>query len=153
MGRRALTAAGVLGAALALQASCVAVFGVDEPSLHNVVAEMCQCDSLQALDGCEATLTARLDGAGGAAQQAWLAHYVDKCLECKDALLCLSESPTCTLSTCKLDAECCQVSTVGATICFAGSCKACSVGACTQDVECCQTSDAGKVKCVDGSCT
>lgn len=151
-GRRFLLSFAAIGAALGLQASCVAVFGVDEASLHDVVIDMCKCDALQGLDGCVATLTERLDGAGGAAQEAWLARYVKTCTQCGDVLACLSESPTCTLSTCKIDAECCQTNAAGPTTCKAGACKECSVGSCTVDADCCPSGDAGKVKCVVGFC-
>jgi hypothetical protein len=118
----ALAACG-LAVPLVIQASCVAVFGVDVEKLRNAVQDMCACDQLKAVETCESTLSKRLDGAGEAARTAWLAKYDEQCTTCGGALTCLSAVPTCSLDKCKLSEECCQVS------------------------------DAGEVKCVDGTCS
>ena len=123
-GRRAMIALAAFAAALALQAGCVAVFGVDDKSLLNAVTEMCKCDSLQGVDSCETTLTDRLNGASSAAQTAWLAHYVNDCLDdCLKAPICLAESPTCSLDRCKMDSECCTLGDAGKAKCDGFHCK------------------------------
>lgn len=109
--------------ALTLQASCVAAFGVDVNELHNAVAEMCDCDLLQKVDSCESTLTGRLDGASSTVQSAWLARYVNECLDCGNAPRCLAEIPTCTLDKCKIAAECCTLGEAGKATCVDLHCK------------------------------
>lgn len=123
-GRVALLALGALAAALALQAGCVAAFGVDEASLHDAVKEMCQCETLQSVDSCETTLSGRLNGASTAVQAAWLARYVnEKCTDCANAGTCLAESPTCSLDKCKMNAECCTLTDAGKATCVDLHCK------------------------------
>lgn len=119
----ALAAFAAFSAVAALQASCAAVFGVDETQLHNAVTEMCQCDELQAVETCEATLTGRLNDANAAVQTAWLARYVTDCTVCAAAPTCLSQIPTCSLDKCKISAECCTLADAGKATCEAEHCK------------------------------
>ncbi len=121
--RRALLALATFAAALALQASCASVLGVDESQLHNAVHEMCQCEILQSVDSCEPTLTDRLNGASTAAQAAWLERYVNECLDCANTPICLAESPTCSLDKCNTAAECCTLSDAGKATCVESHCK------------------------------
>jgi hypothetical protein len=119
----ALAALAAFSAVAALQASCAAVFGVDESQLHNAVTEMCQCDTLQAVDTCETTLSGRLDDANTAVQTAWLDRYVKECLDCAKAPACLSQIPTCSLDKCKISAECCTLTDAGKATCEGDHCK------------------------------
>jgi hypothetical protein len=120
--RRALVAVAlvVLAVPLAIQASCVAAFGVDVEHLRNAVADMCACPQLtehELKEACEKTLSGRLAVAGEAARTAWLEKYDRECTSCDGVLPCLTMVPTCSLDDCKLDAECCPVSDSGKTTC------------------------------------
>lgn len=122
-GRRALLFVLALGAVAALQASCVSAFGVDESSLHDAIHDMCGCPLLDGVETCEATLTARMNGASTTVQSAWLARYVEKCTDCPNVLQCMSESPTCSKDKCKRDEECCTVTGPGKAKCVLQHCK------------------------------
>ncbi|MEP7123565.1 MAG: hypothetical protein ABJE95_21735 [Byssovorax sp.] len=120
--RRLLPALATFVVALGIQAGCVGVFGVTG-TLHDAVFEMCQCPALQPVQSCRETLTSRLDSANVAVRSAWLDRYVQECLECANAPICLSESPTCSLDKCTIDAECCSLSDAGKATCESSHCK------------------------------
>lgn len=114
-----------VAAAAALQASCVAAFGVDDVGRRNAIHDLCECPALKYLGAsCEGTLTARMDNASTTAQAAWLARYVDGCSHCESPLLCLHESPTCSVDACVMnDDECCTVPGTGKLACVKGTCQ------------------------------
>jgi hypothetical protein len=109
----------------ALQASCVAAFGVDEVDRRNAIQDLCACPDLKYLGAsCEGTLTLRMDGASTTLQGAWLANYMKHCSRCESPFLCLSESPTCSVDACvSNDDECCTVPGTGKLKCVKGSCQ------------------------------
>lgn len=114
--RRALALLTVAFAAFVAQASCVSVFGVDDEGLRDVFADMCKCAELQPLADCEKTLGDRFASAGSTTRADWLARYESEdCGNCTNVLTCLSATPTCSVSTCGLAEECCQVGDTKAT--------------------------------------
>lgn len=114
---RALAALALL-LAIPIQASCAGLLGIDNEGLVSAVGDLCQCPALQKIDGCAGTLGGRLDMASDDALAAWLQTYHARCEQtCDEVLTCLGAVPTCSVGSCSINEECCQVDGPGTRKC------------------------------------
>jgi hypothetical protein len=103
-------AALVLLAVAGLQASCVAVLGIEEEPV-DAVAKLCGCvaeDYPGGKPSCITTLTGRLNNATETTRAEWLGRYIDQCAKCGDAWKCIQASPTCSDNACDSSLQCCS---------------------------------------------